>query len=170
MGDLKVAIVGARFAARIVHLPGYQGVGQPVAAICDLDTEVARRIADSFSIENVYSDWREMLEKEQPDVVSVCLPNALHREITIGALEAGAHVLCEKPLATTMQEAHEMFDKAREKGKILMAAQLYRQDAGPRALKRIVDTGVLGEIYHAESNAMRRLGIPTWGQFTKKGA
>ncbi len=170
MSDLKIAIVGAGFAARIVHLPGYQGVGQPVAAICDLDQDVAKSIADRFSIENVYRDWREMLEKEQPDVVSVCLPNALHREITIGALEAGAHVLCEKPLAITVQQAHEMFDKAREKGKLLMAAQLYRHDAGPRALKRIVDTGVLGEIYHAESNAMRRLGIPTWGQFTKRSA
>jgi predicted dehydrogenase len=69
-----------------------------------------------------------------------------------------------------MQQAHEMFDKAREKGKLLMAAQLYRHDAAPRALKRIVETGVLGDIYHAESNAMRRLGIPTWGAFTKKSA
>ncbi len=157
MSDLKVVVVGAGFAGRVVHLPGYRSVGQPVAAICDLDTNVAQNIADQFAIENVYSDWREMIEKERPDVVSVCLPNVLHYEITIGALEAGAHVLCEKPLATTVQQAHEMFDKAREKGKLLMAAQLYRHDAAPRALKRIVETGVLGDIYHAESNAMRRL-------------
>ena len=78
MSDLKVAIVGAGFAARIVHLPGYKGAGQPVSAICDLAQDVAQQVADSFSIPNVYGDWREMLEKERPDVVSVCLPNALH--------------------------------------------------------------------------------------------
>ena len=167
---LKIAIVGAGFAARIVHLPGYEGAGQPVAAICDLDQEVAQQIAERFSIKHVYADWREMLEQERPDVVSVCLPNTLHYEITLGALDAGAHVLCEKPLAITVAQAREMFDKAREKGKLLMAAQLYRHDAAPRALKRVVETGVLGEIYHAESNAMRRLGIPTWGKFTQKSA
>jgi len=170
MTDLKIAIVGAGFAARVVHLPGYEGVGQPVAAICDLDQTIAKTIADRFSIPNVYADWQEMLEKEQPDIVSVCLPNALHYEITMGALDAGAHVLCEKPLATTMRQAHEMFDKAREKGKILMAAQLYRHNPEPRALKRIVDSGVLGEVYHGESIAMRRLGIPTWGKFTQSSA
>lgn len=167
---IKIVVVGAGFAARVVHLPGYQGINQPVAAICDLDQEVANTIAQRFSIPNVYADWREMIEKERPDVVSVCLPNALHYEITMGALDAGAHVICEKPLATTVQEAHEMFDKAREQGKLLMAAQLFRHEAAPRALKRIVDSGALGEIYHAESNAMRRLGIPTWGKFHQKSA
>ncbi len=170
MSNLKIAIVGAGFAARVVHLPGYEGVGQPVAAICDLNQDVAQQVADRFSIPTVYGDWQEMIEKEQPDVVSVCLPNALHHEITLGALDAGAHVLCEKPLATTVAEAREMFDKARETGKIVMAAQLYRFDPGPRALKRIVDSGVLGDVYHGEANAMRRLGIPTWGKFTQKSA
>ena len=90
MSDLKVAIIGAGFAARVVHLPGYAGAGQQVAAICDLDETPARTQADQHNIPQVYRDWREMLANERPDVVSVCLPNVLHHEVSIGALEAGA--------------------------------------------------------------------------------
>ena len=170
MSDLKVAIVGAGFAARVVHLPGYAGAGQPVAAICDLDETIARTQADQHNIPQVYTDWREMLEQERPDVVSVCLPNVLHHEVSIGALEAGAHVLCEKPLATSVREAHEMFDAAKKAGRILMAAQFMRNDAEARAIKRVVESGALGEIYHTEADSLRRLGIPMWGSFHKKAA
>jgi predicted dehydrogenase len=170
MSDLKIAIVGAGFAARVVHLPGYSGVQQPVAAICDLDRERAQALADQYGIPSVYTEWRELLERERPDVVSVCLPNVLHHEITIAALESGAHVLCEKPLATSMAEAHEMFDAARKASRLLMAAQHMRFEAPARAIKRVIDGGALGEIYHAEANALRRLGIPTWGLFHQKSA
>ena len=168
MSDLKIVIVGAGFATRIVHMPGYSGIGVPVAAICDLDRARAQSLAGQYAIPNVYTDWREMLEKEQPDVVSVCLPNVLHAEITIAALEAGAHVLCEKPLATSVAEAKAMFGAARKAGRVLMAAQHLRFQAEARAMKRVIDSGALGEIYHAEATAMRRLGIPTWGLFHQK--
>lgn len=170
MSDLKIAIVGAGFATRVVHLPGYSGVQQPVAAICDLDRERAQALADQYGIPSVYTDWRELLERERPDVVSVCLPNVLHRELTVAALESGAHVLCEKPLATSVAEAHEMFDAARKAGRLLMAAQHMRFEAPARAIKRVIEAGALGEIYHAEANALRRFGIPTWGLFHQKSA
>lgn len=170
MADLKIVIVGAGFAGRVVHLPGYSAVGAPVAAICDLMTDRAQQLADQFNIPRVYSDWREMIDKEQPDIVSVCLPNSAHRGVTLAALEAGAHVLCEKPLATNVAEAHEMFDAARKAGKILMAAQHLRFEAGARTIKRIIDGGALGEIYHTEASVLRRLGIPTWGSFHQKSS
>jgi predicted dehydrogenase len=167
---LKCVVVGAGFAARIVQLPGYAAAKQPVAAICDLDTARAQVLADQFGIPKAYSDWREMLATEKPDVVSVCLPNALHRDLTIAALEAGAHVLCEKPLATSVREAHEMFDAARKAGRVLMAAQHLRYEAPARAMKRVIEGGALGDIYHVEVDALRRLGIPTWGAFHQKSA
>ena len=166
----KICIVGAGFAARLVHLPGYAGNRAPIAAICDLETARAQALADDHNIPKVYSDWREMLAVEQPDLVSVCLPNALHREVTIGALQAGAHVLCEKPLATSVADAHEMFDAARKAGRVLMAAQVYRYEPNARAIKRVIESGALGQIYHVEVDAMRRLGIPTWGAFHQKSA
>ncbi|OGO51722.1 MAG: hypothetical protein A2148_02860 [Chloroflexi bacterium RBG_16_68_14] len=170
MADLKIVIVGAGFAARVVHLPGYSANQAPVAAICDLRPEPAEALAKQYGIPQVYRDWREMLEKERPGVVSVCLPNVLHREVAVAALEAGAHVLCEKPLATSVAEAHEMFDAARRAGRLLMAAQHLRFQAEASAIKRVIDSGALGEIYHSEATAMRRLGIPTWGVFHQKSA
>ncbi len=170
MSGMKIVIVGAGFAARVVHLPGYKACNTPVAAVCDLDAARAQKLAADFGIPKVYSDWREMIEAEKPDLVSVCLPNALHRDITIAALEAGAHVLCEKPLATSVAEAREMFDAARKAGRVLMAGQHRRYDAEARAIKRVIDSGALGEIYHVEVDALRRLGIPTWGAFHQKSA
>lgn len=170
MADLKIVIVGAGFAGRVVHLPGYAANFQPVAAICDVMTDRAQQLADQYTIPNVYGDWREMIDKERPDVVSVCLPNTAHRDVTIAALEAGAHVLCEKPLATSVAEAHEMFDAARKAGKILMSAQHLRFEAGARTIKRVIEGGALGEIYHTEASVIRRLGIPTWGAFHVKSA
>ena len=170
MSDLKIVIVGAGFAARVVHLPGYSGNREPVAAICDLDRERAQTLADRYDVPKVYTDWREMFERERPDVVSVCVPNVLHRELTLASFEAGAHVLCEKPLATSVAEAKEMFDSARKAGRLLMAGQHRRFEPAARAIKRVIEGGALGDIYHAEATAMRRLGIPTWGLFHQKSA
>ncbi|MEX2247406.1 MAG: Gfo/Idh/MocA family oxidoreductase [Dehalococcoidia bacterium] len=161
----RVAIVGAGWAARNVHLPGFRSAGVPVAAICDMNAEPARKLAEQFNVPAVYTDWREMLEKEPPDAVSVCVPNVAHREIAVAALRAGAHVLCEKPLATTVSEAREMFACARECGRTLMAAQSWRFEAGSRAVSRVVESGGLGEVYYAEATALRRIGIPSWGVF-----
>lgn len=170
MSDLKIVIVGAGFAGRVVHLPGYQANLAPVAAICDLVRERAQPLADQYGIPRVYTDWREMIEREQPDIVSVCLPNVLHHEVTVAALEAGAHVLCEKPLATSVAEARDMFEAARRAGRLLMAGQHLRFQPAACAIKRVIESGALGEVYHAEATAMRRLGIPTWGAFHQKAA
>jgi len=166
----KIAVAGAGFAARVVQVPSYRACNAPIAAVADLDTARAEKLAADFGIAKVYGDWREMIAAEKPDIVSVCLPNALHRDVTIAALEAGAHVLCEKPLATSVAEAHEMFDAARKAGRVLMAGQHLRYEASVRAIKRVIDSGALGDIYHTEVDALRRLGIPTWGAFHQKSA
>jgi predicted dehydrogenase len=161
----RIAIIGAGFITRVGHLPGYKAANANVVAICDVNEEPARGLAAQYGIPKIYADWREMITTEAPDIVSVCLPNVMHREPTLFALGAGAHVLCEKPLATSVAEAQEMFDAAERADRRLMSAQNWRWDAGSRAVRRIVDTGDLGEIYYAEATAMRRMGIPTWGVF-----
>jgi predicted dehydrogenase len=161
----RIAIIGAGFITRVGHLPGYSAAGADVVAICDVVEEPARKLAAQYRIPKVYSDWKEMIAQEQPDIVSVCLPNVLHREPVLFALNAGAHVLCEKPIATSVEEAREMFAAAEKADRRLMAAQNWRWDAGSRAIRRIVDTGDLGEIYYAEATALRRMGIPSWGTF-----
>jgi predicted dehydrogenase len=161
----RTVIIGAGFAARVVHLPGFTASGHHVAAICDVNEEPAKRLAAQHNIPKVYANWREMIDKEKPDAVSVCLPNSLHKEPVLYAFEKGAHVLCEKPLAISVTDANEMFEAARRANRVLMAAQMWRFDARSRAVKRCIDAGDLGEIYYGEATALRRMGIPTWGVF-----
>jgi predicted dehydrogenase len=165
VSEPKIVVIGAGWSARFVHLAGYRAAGAPVAALCDQQEERAQPLAKEHGIPRVYTDWRRMLAEEQPDVVSVCLPNVLHHEVTIAALDAGAHVLCEKPLATSVAEARGMFDAARRNGRRLMAAQHFRLSAAAQAIKRAVERGDLGRLYYAEAIATRRMGIPTWGNF-----
>ena len=161
----KTVIIGAGFAARVVHLPGFAAAGHQVAAICDINEAPAQKLAAQYGIPKVYANWRDMIDEEKPDAVSVCLPNSLHKEPVLYAFEHGAHVLCEKPLAINVTEANEMFDAARSAGKVLMAAQMWRFDARSRAVKRCIDAGDLGDVYYGEATALRRMGIPTWGVF-----
>lgn len=165
MSEPRVGIVGAGWAARVIHLPGLRAAGMPVAAICDTNPAPARKLADEYGIPSVHSDWREMLAKERLDAVSVCVPNRYHRDITVAALHAGAHVLCEKPLAASLAEAREMFAAAARKGRILMVAQSWRFGAAATAIKRVTEAGELGDIYYGEATALRRMGIPAWGTF-----
>jgi predicted dehydrogenase len=164
----RIAVIGAGWAARIAHLPAYAANGVTPVAIADLNTEVAGVEAKKHKIPQVYSDWREMIAKEKPDAVSVCVPNVHHREPVLGCLAAGLHVLCEKPLATSVAEAEEMFAAADAAGKSLMAAQNWRWNDNSRAIRRIVDSGDMGEVYYGEATALRRMGIPTWGKFHYK--
>jgi predicted dehydrogenase len=149
-------------------LPGFRAAGVPVAAICDINPAPAHTLAKQYAIPNVYTDYKEMIEREKPDSVHVLLPNVAHREPVLYALAAGANVLCEKPLATSVAEAREMFDAASAAKRTLMAAQSWRFESPSRAIKRLVDAGELGEIYYGEATAMRRMGIPMWGLFHYK--
>jgi predicted dehydrogenase len=101
-----------------------------------------------------------MLDVEKPDAVSVAVPNTMHEELAVAALESGAHVLCEKPISTTVAAAQRMFDAARKSKRWLMAAQQYRWAEGAMAIKKAIDAGELGHIYYAEATALRRLWIP----------
>ena len=166
----KAAVIGGGWIAEHGHLPAYEKAGVEVVAISDVIEERAKELAANFKIPSVYADWREMLAAEKPDIVSVCVPNVLHAEITLAALAAGVHVLCEKPIATSVDEARGMFAAAAENRRFLMAEQNTRFKPVNMRLKQAIDEGVVGDIYHVESVYERRLGIPGWGSFTKKSA
>jgi predicted dehydrogenase len=168
MAEPKIVLVGAGFIAKVAHLPAFRAAGAPVGALCARSQERARMLAEQYEVPRVYGDWRQMLAEEKPDIVSVCLPNALHCEVTLAALKGGAHVLCEKPLATSVAEAQAMFDTARRSGRLLMTAHHFRFDSAAQAVKTVVDSGTLGEIYYSEATALRRMGIPGWGAFHQR--
>lgn len=156
--------------AESAHLPAYRRFSDDytVAAVFDVSGERAESFAKKNGIPNWYTDADRMLEAEKPDVVSICVPNKFHKEYTLKALVHGANVLCEKPLAVTYRDACEMFDLAKEKGKLLMACQSMRFTPDRLAAKKYIDTQDIGDVYYAEFSRIRRRGIPYWGTFHMK--
>ena len=157
---VQAAVVGLGWPG-MQHLKGYIADSRSeVIAVCDLDKTHAEEVASEYKIQNVYTNHLEMLENQDIDAVSVCLPNFLHAPISIDALNAGKHVLCEKPPARSAQEAKAMADAASENGKTLMYALVQRFGGNAQRLKQLVTAGELGDIYFGKAAYVRRRGIP----------
>jgi predicted dehydrogenase len=167
---LRVGIVGAGAIATRGHIPGYRAVsGVEVVALCDVKEERVRAVAREMGIASAYTDYRQMLDEEKPDLVSVCAPNALHAQITIDALNAGAHVLCEKPMALSYADACAMVETSHRVGRSLTVGFHNRYRPEMRAAKDVMQSGQLGSIYYAKASMLRRSGIPGYGSwFTNK--
>ena len=170
MAKCKAAVISCGMIANKGHIPGYLYYKDrcEVAAVCDLNPETVQQTAQRFGIANWYTDAEEMLAKERPDLVSVCVPNALHKTMTMLALSYGAHVLCEKPAALTYADAKEMYDEAKRLNKTLVACQVLRYYPEYWFAKEMAEQGYLGDIYYTEFAIVRRRGIPKWGAFHKK--
>ena len=164
---LGVGVIGLGMGG--AHLAEYAECGRArIAAICDVDGKRLAETAARFDLteDQCFTDYRKMFSragKPGLEAVSVALPNALHAPVTIAAFKAGLHVLCEKPMAMNAGEARRMIsaaDKARRK---LMINLSYRFTQQSQALKRAVDSGVLGKVYFARTAWHRRRGIPGFG-------
>jgi predicted dehydrogenase len=165
---IKIGIIGCGGIANANHLPSLAKLKQvEIIAFCDLILEKAERAAVKYGAQkaNVYQDYKELLKDESIDVIHVCTPNTSHAEITVASLEAGKHVMCEKPMATTSKEAQRMVDAAKRTGKKLTIGyqNRFRQDS--QYLHNVCQEGKLGNIYYAKAHAIRRRAVPTWGVF-----
>ena len=162
-----VGIIGAGSIANNAHIPGYLAISDrcKIFAVADVVEEVAGKTAKDHKIPKAFSDYRRLLELDEIDAVSVCTPPAAHAEATIAALEAGKHVLCEKPMAMNASEAAKMVRSARKAGRNLAIGFQSRFSAEAQALKAFIDAGELGEVYFAKALYNRRRGIPSWGKF-----
>lgn len=166
---IKVGIIGVGGIANGKHMPNLAKLDNvEMVAFCDLIEERAKRGASTYGTPDarVYTDYKELLENEdEVDVVHVCTTNDAHSFITIDALNAGKHVMCEKPMAKTSEEARAMVEAARKNKRKLTIGYQNRFRTNSLHLKKICDQGVLGEIYFAKALAIRRRGVPTWGSF-----
>jgi predicted dehydrogenase len=166
---IRVGIIGTGGIARSCHIPGYQKLADvEIVALCDVAPGLAAKVAAELGVPHAFEDAREMFAQVELDAVSVCTPNVSHREMTVLALEAGAHVLCEKPIAMNLQEGQAMVAKAKATDKVLQIGLHYRFTPAAQTVKRFVEAGELGDIYYGESTYFRRRGIPSWGVFTQK--
>ncbi len=147
MKKTRIGIIGAGKIAQRLHLPLYKGIKTAeVKAICDVKKNKAAVLAEKFKIKNIYSDYKKMIKNAGIDAVSVCAPNYLHAPMTIFAAENKKHVLCEKPMALTMNEMKQMI-RACEKNRVkLMVEQAQRFDPAHEAFKNFIKSGRLGKI------------------------
>jgi predicted dehydrogenase len=136
-----------------------------LAGIAGLEDDVRTQLATRLGVERHVARWEELLEDDGLDVVSVAVPTFLHAPITVAALERGLHVLSEKPIARTPQEAEVMVAAARSAGRVLDVAFNHRQRGDIQTLKRVIDGGRLGRPYYAKAWWLRRTGIPTLGSW-----
>ena len=166
---LRVAIIGAGQVADKVHASYYATRSDvQMVAVMDSRLEQAQAFAERYAIPSAWQDAHEMLQEVKPDVVSVCSPNRFHFEHVMAALEAGCHVMCEKPPAMTPHQADEMRLAARKAGKVLAYDFHHRFALDTQLLRDAVMNGTLGEIYFTSAQALRRCGVPGWGVFTNK--
>jgi predicted dehydrogenase len=153
--EIGVGLVGYKFMGR-AHSNAYRQVGRffdlelspRMRAVCGRDEAGVRDAAISLGWEGYETDYRRLLERDDIDLVDVATPGNTHHEIAIAALEAGKHVLCEKPLANTLEEAREMLDAARAAATINMVCFNYRRVPSVQLAKRLIEEGRLGEIRH----------------------
>lgn len=167
MSNIKAGIVGCGGIATNKHMPSIQELGGiDLVAFCDINEARAIKARANFGTDGaqVFTDYRDLVALDL-DVVYVCTPNRSHAEITIAALKAGKHVLCEKPMAMNYDEAKAMIAAQKESGKILTIAYQNRFRPDSQYLKKECEAGVLGEIYYAKAKALRRRAVPTWGVF-----
>jgi predicted dehydrogenase len=172
MSKLRIGIVGLGFIGTQKHLSGLSQHFDKceIVAFCDLEIDRAQAAKDKYGSDDSYvtTDYKELLADPSLDVIHVCTWNVSHCEITCAALEAGKHVLCEKPMAVTGADARKMVETAERTGKKLTVGFQYRLRKESQFLRKVIDEGRLGEIYAAKAHAVRRRGVPTWGVFTDK--
>jgi len=165
---LKVGVIGCYGIAKFKHVEAIQSIPEAeIVAYCDIIHERAEDLRKEFgpSTAKTYTDYKELLKDDEVDVVHVLTPNISHAPITVAALKAGKHVMCEKPMATTYKDAKLMCDVAKETGKVLTIGYQARCNPEQLYLKKLCEEGVLGDIYFAKAHALRRRGVPTWGVF-----
>ena len=143
---MKVAVIGVGSMGRN-HARVYSELPEAdLVAVSDVDVVRAESTADKFRV-RAYTDYRELLDKEKPDAVSIVVPTAMHEEVGLAVLDAGVNILIEKPIAATVEEGARLIEKARAMNKQLMIGHVVRFDPAMQALKQKLDAKELGRIY-----------------------
>ncbi|MDT8859229.1 Gfo/Idh/MocA family oxidoreductase [Alkalihalobacillus sp. MEB130] len=147
MSKLKVGVIGCGSIAKHRHLPEYaNNADVEIVAVCDIVEERVHEFAKLYSAK-AYTNYEELVANPEIDAVSVCTPNYLHAPISIAALQAGKHVLCEKPMATSREDAEKMIEAANKNKKKLMIAHNQRFVPSHQKARKLIEAGEVGKIY-----------------------
>lgn len=166
--DLRVAVIGVGGIAA-THMPGWAASPYTeVVAGADVSQTALENWSAKWNVRHTTTHIDELINDPSIDIIDICTPSNYHAPLTIAALEAGKHVICEKPLAPTPDAIREMAAVAKRTGKLLMTAQHHRYTPQGIALKNEVNNGALGHVYHARTWYLRRNNVPTRPGFILK--
>jgi predicted dehydrogenase len=164
----KVGVIGVGGIAK-THMPGWNASGiTEVVAACDIDGAAVEKFGAEWKIPGLTTDAADLFRNRNIDIIDVCTPNNYHAPLSIAAMEAGKHVICEKPLAPDPAQIRDMIAARNRSGKLLMTAQHFRFRGASKAMKAEIDSGTLGDIYHARSWMLRRAAAPNRPGFIMK--
>ncbi|MER1988498.1 MAG: Gfo/Idh/MocA family oxidoreductase [Solibacillus isronensis] len=157
---LKVGVIGGGSISEYHLKPYFENPNVEIVAICDSDERRLNALGKKYGVENLYLKVSEFLANEEIDAISICTWNNSHAEIAIQALQKNKHVLLEKPLSLSLDEAYAVEAAVKESNKILQVGYVRRFATNVGVLKKFIDAGELGEIYYAKASCIRRLGNP----------
>ena len=164
MAKIKVGIIGCGTIANGAHIPAYmKNEEAEIVYFCDIIPERAEKAVKDYGCGKAVVDYHDVINDPEIDAVSVCTPNKAHSEITINALKAGKHVLCEKPAARTYAEVEEMQKTANDCGKILNIGVVNRFNDAVNKIRELIQKGELGEVFHVYVSFRSHRSIPGLG-------
>ena len=158
---IRVGTIGASFA-KAAYLPALATIDDvELTAIASARMASAQSAADQFNIPNVYDDWEKMLSEHEFDLVCIATPVKYHAPMALAALKAGAHVLCEKPMAMNSDESMQMFKTAQAEGKLHIMGHELRFNPNRHKIKELIDNGTIGTVRHMNLlNVSASMGDP----------
>jgi predicted dehydrogenase len=160
MSKLKVGVIGAGSISEL-HMGSYKNnPNVEMYAVCDLNEQRAKNLAEKYGFSKAYTSIADIMADTEVEAVSVCTWNNTHADLAIAALNSGKHVLVEKPLSTTVEEALRVEEAVRRTGKMVQVGFVRRYGSNTQMLKQFIDNGDFGEIYYAKASCLRRLGNP----------
>ncbi len=160
MEPIRIGVIGVGQIGKH-HLDEYERIHEAnVVAVADINATELQSVANRYNVPHMYTNFRELLGRDDITAVDVCLHNNYHAQVSVAAMRAGKHVYCEKPIAGSFADARTMVSVAQETGRKLhiQLANLYARET--RVAKRLIEDGRLGRLYHARSTGFRRRGRP----------
>ncbi|WP_338604703.1 Gfo/Idh/MocA family oxidoreductase [Sulfolobus tengchongensis] len=167
MHDMKFGIIGLGGWVVGGHLPALTELGIKVDYCVDIDEKRVKDFSQKTGCKG-YTDYKEMLRNENPDLVLIAVPHSLHASIALDAINNDANVYVEKPMATSFSEALNLAEASRKRNKLLIVGHEYRFDQPVLIAKKLIMSGEVGKIYHMRGFYIRQRGIPTSPTFLKK--
>lgn len=167
MQTVRFAVVGTE-GIGTRHIDGIRKTPEAsLTAVCDINPDWAAKAAAQNGLDRSYTDYREMYRDGGFDCVIICTPDRYHAAQAIEALEAGYHVLCEKPLTMTYEECADIVDAAKKSGKLFMVGQVCRKTPGFRLAKQLVEQGEIGELFFVESEYAHDYALQPRGEWRR---